>query len=207
MEQEYDVIVVGAGNGGLCAAAYTTQRGFRTLLIERHNLPGGCASSFRRGRFEFETALHELCEFGPASDPGAIRGIFMELGLDVEMCPVEDCFRVLNPGQDGLIEPYDVTMPNGREAFLNTMEGVCPGSRKSVSEFFTLCDRASDFMKYMSLCEGNVDRNILEKDFSDFLPYANLSVDQVLEKLDMPAKARNIMTTYWSYICVPTDEL
>lgn len=207
MEEMYDVIVVGAGNGGLCSAAYSAKRGLKTLLIEKHNLPGGCASSFRRGRFEFETALHELCEFGPASNPGAIRRIFEELDLDVEMCPVEDCFRVVNPGQDGLIEPYDVTMPNGREPFLATMEGVCPGSRKSVSEFFSLCDMASVFMKYMTLCKGKVDRRVLERSFSDFLPYANMSVEQVFDKLDMPAKARNIISTYWSYICVPTDEL
>ncbi|WP_405822959.1 NAD(P)/FAD-dependent oxidoreductase [Streptomyces sp. NBC_01390] len=30
------------------------------LLIERHNVPGGFATSFRRGRFEFDTALHQL---------------------------------------------------------------------------------------------------------------------------------------------------
>ncbi|KUN67290.1 hypothetical protein AQJ46_23665 [Streptomyces canus] len=38
--------------------------GLRTLLAERHNVPGGCATSFRRGRFEFETALHQLSGVG-----------------------------------------------------------------------------------------------------------------------------------------------
>ncbi len=49
----YDVIVVGAGNGGLAAAAKTAKEGFKTLVLEKHNLPGGCATSFCRGRFEF----------------------------------------------------------------------------------------------------------------------------------------------------------
>jgi len=43
---EYDVVVIGAGNGGLSAAATTAQKGLKTLLIEQHNLPGGFASSF-----------------------------------------------------------------------------------------------------------------------------------------------------------------
>ena len=51
--QKYDAVVIGAGNGGLAAACRMAKGGKKTLLVERHNLPGGCASSFRRGRFEF----------------------------------------------------------------------------------------------------------------------------------------------------------
>ena len=61
MDKQFDVIVVGAGNGGLTAAANTAKAGLKTLLLEKHNIPGGCATSFRRGRFEFEPSLHELC--------------------------------------------------------------------------------------------------------------------------------------------------
>ncbi len=50
---DYDVIVIGAGNGGLAAAASLARDGQKTLLLERHNVPGGCATSFIRGRFEF----------------------------------------------------------------------------------------------------------------------------------------------------------
>ena len=41
MDQQFDVIVVGAGNGGLAAAANTAKAGCKTLLLEKHNLPGG----------------------------------------------------------------------------------------------------------------------------------------------------------------------
>ena len=70
---KYDAVVIGAGNGGLAAACRLAKAGKKTLLVEQHNLPGGVASSFRRGRFEFETALHELCEFGSAENPGNCR--------------------------------------------------------------------------------------------------------------------------------------
>nr|HPI88278.1 FAD-dependent oxidoreductase [Spirochaetota bacterium] len=61
---DYDVIVIGAGNGGLTSSAMLAKGGKRVLLIEKHNVPGGCATSFRRGRFEFEVALHQLSGMG-----------------------------------------------------------------------------------------------------------------------------------------------
>ena len=48
MSKQYDVIVIGAGNGGLAAAADCAREGLSTLLLERHNIPGGSASSFVR---------------------------------------------------------------------------------------------------------------------------------------------------------------
>ena len=47
----YDAVVIGAGNAGLTAATTLQRGGMHTLLVERHNIPGGCATSFRRGRF------------------------------------------------------------------------------------------------------------------------------------------------------------
>ncbi|MFF7309052.1 NAD(P)-binding protein [Streptomyces sp. NPDC008137] len=41
-------MVIGSGNAGLTAAVILQRAGLRTLLMERHNLPGGCATSIRR---------------------------------------------------------------------------------------------------------------------------------------------------------------
>ena len=71
---DYDVIVIGAGNGGLTAAAGLAKNGHKTLLLERHNVPGGCATSFIRGRFEFEVALHQLSGMGFPEFPGPVQG-------------------------------------------------------------------------------------------------------------------------------------
>ncbi|MCW2279503.1 phytoene desaturase family protein [Heliophilum fasciatum] len=49
----YDVIVVGAGIGGLTAAACLCHRGMDVLLCEGSNEMGGCASKFDRRGFRF----------------------------------------------------------------------------------------------------------------------------------------------------------
>ena len=74
MRFDYDAVVIGAGNGGLCAASKLAKEGLRVVLLEKHNLPGGVASSFVRGRFEFESALHELCDCGSEEEPGLDLG-------------------------------------------------------------------------------------------------------------------------------------
>ena len=77
----YDAVVIGAGNGGLAAALTLADAGKKVLLAERHNLPGGFATSFVRGRFEFEASLHELCDFGTPGNSGNLYALFEELGV------------------------------------------------------------------------------------------------------------------------------
>ncbi|MEV4126682.1 NAD(P)-binding protein [Nocardia sp. NPDC049707] len=48
------------GQRRLRTAATAQRAGARTLLLERHNVAGGCGTSFRRGCFEFEVAPHQL---------------------------------------------------------------------------------------------------------------------------------------------------
>ena len=135
MSRQYDVIVVGAGNGGLAAGGITSKNGLSTLVLERHNIPGGSATSFRRGRFEFETSLHELAEVGPNPFEGTVRQLFDELGAkDVEWHFEENAFRVVLPGEGG----FDATLPTGEEAFADEMERQVPGCRESVKAVFDL---------------------------------------------------------------------
>ena len=58
----YDAVVIGAGNGGLAAALTLVNAGKKVLLAERHNLPGGFATSFIRGRFSQERSTELLSE-------------------------------------------------------------------------------------------------------------------------------------------------
>lgn len=44
-EQHFDAVVIGAGAGGLFAAARLTRQGYRTLVVERLDKVGGRAST------------------------------------------------------------------------------------------------------------------------------------------------------------------
>ena len=113
---KYDIVVVGAGNAGMSAALQCQLLGFKTLLIEKHNLPGGAATSFVRGRFEIDPSLHELCDYGPEDNPGDLRDMMTAYGIKAEFIEVGECFRCVSTYRDGT--PMDVTMPAGIDAFI-----------------------------------------------------------------------------------------
>lgn len=203
---KFDAVVIGAGNGGLAAACRLAKAGKKTLLIEQHNLPGGVASSFRRGRFEFETALHELCEFGSAENPGGCRQTIVdEFGLDINWYMVPDNFRVITTARDG--SPIDATLPCGRENCINKMEEYVPGCRESVEKFFDLGTETLAAGKYMTASGGHPDSKLMQEKYPNFLRTAAYPVNRVLKALKMPDKAQDIMNTYWGYLGVDADHL
>ncbi|MBN1288855.1 MAG: NAD(P)/FAD-dependent oxidoreductase [Actinobacteria bacterium] len=51
---DYDAIVIGAGSGGLSAGGILASRGLKTLIIEKSNNVGGCASSFAADGYQFD---------------------------------------------------------------------------------------------------------------------------------------------------------
>ncbi len=59
-KNEYPTVIIGAGLGGLVCGAYLAKQGIPVTLVERHNVPGGYATSFDRaeGKFSFEVSLH-----------------------------------------------------------------------------------------------------------------------------------------------------
>ena len=55
--RDADVIVVGAGAGGLTTAAYLAAAGKQVLVVDRGPRPGGHSTVFERGGYEFDIGL------------------------------------------------------------------------------------------------------------------------------------------------------
>ncbi len=122
-DEAFDVVVVGGGMGGLSAGALLSSYGFRVLLLEQHHKVGGCTTSFSRGEFNFDAALHEMLG-GPAGTP--VGELLREAGVadKIELIPIPVLYRSIMPG-------VDFSMPADREAAVESLcqawPEECPG--------------------------------------------------------------------------------
>ncbi|MCR5523514.1 MAG: FAD-dependent oxidoreductase [Clostridia bacterium] len=213
--KRYDVIIIGAGNGGLAAAATCAREGLSTLLLERHNLPGGSASSFVRGRFEFEPSLHELSGVGEADEVGSISNMFSKLGADVNWVREDSTFRLVVPAKEGdkdafvnengVLVSVDARMPVGFEKFAKKLDELVPGSYDSAMKAFGLSTRM--YKAFDALGEGDDFSGIFKAlpYFPDLMRMTTHTLNEGLDALGMPKKAQDIFSTYWSYMGVPGD--
>ncbi len=201
--ETYDVVVIGAGNGGLTATTQLAKEGVKVLLLEQHNLPGGFATSFVRGRFEFEPAMHVLAAYGKSPNLGPVRKMFEEdFEIDAEFFPVPEAFRAISLNPD---DKLDVVMPFGVDETINKLEEEVPGSKESVSKFLRLCKEASDAITYIAESEGNPDKKVLMKEYSNFLKTVPYSLGEVIDTFAIPEKAKNILSAYWVYLGPPVN--
>ncbi|MEO0867290.1 MAG: C-3',4' desaturase CrtD [Cyanobacteria bacterium J06642_11] len=74
------VTVIGAGIGGLTAAALLAKRGYDVSIFEQALVPGGCASTFKRRGFTFDVGATQVAGLEPG---GIHHQIFTELGLEL----------------------------------------------------------------------------------------------------------------------------
>ena len=205
INQSFDAVVIGAGNGGLTAAAELARNGVKVLLLEQHNLPGGYATSFVRGRFEFETSLHEINAWGPEDNPGAVRRLLeRRLSIDSEFIQVPEAYRLIITDEP---EKVDIVMPFGIENFIETIEKEVPGSREPLKNFFQIAQECHNAFNYIGRMRGRPDQGTLFKEFTNFLKTAAYSASEVQEALKIPKKAIDIMSAYWCYIGLPLNRI
>ena len=197
---DYESVVIGAGNGGLTAALGLARAGVKTLLLERHNIPGGCATSFVRGRFEFEVALHQLSGMGTESFPGPLRDMLTRLEIidRLEFVQMPNLYRLIVPDR------LDITLKADRIAAVTTLKERFPAEADAIDRFFDLV------YDYCSQWVGVTifrDPEASPEKYPTFFKYALTPSQPVLDEFFQDPLLKTALGIYWSYQGLPPSQL
>lgn len=123
----YDVVVIGAGLGGLTTGAILAREGRKVLVIERSNSVGGAASSYKSGELFVEGSLHETSDPHHASDPK--HEVLTRAGVldKVKWIPSGALYQARG---GPLREPF--LMPDGFEAAWRALIGRFPEAGQGI---------------------------------------------------------------------------
>lgn len=200
----FDAVVIGAGNAGLTAATALQRGGSKTLLLERHNIPGGCATSFVRGEYEFEVALHQLSGLGTEEEPFIMRKLFNDLGVmdKVEFVQEHSLYRLVIPGE------VDITLPACLTELQVVLAERYPEEKENVKAYIDLCEKVTveSFMMLPGAKKTN-DGETVKKDCPNFSKYGLRSAKSVLDEHFKSDELKTVLAAYWTYIGVPPEQL
>ncbi len=146
MSDRWDVVIVGAGVGGLTAASILVRSGLRVLILERNPHPGGTAYVYQREGFTFP--------MGPLgfSTPRLIRETLKMLdGADLKLSPVS--YR---------IKAFDLDIPVSLtfSGMIEELTKLFPREGESVKQFFKDME---EIVCAMQLPDHPPNRTFLEK--------------------------------------------
>lgn len=117
----YDVVVIGAGMGGLTAAAMLSRAGYSVGVVDAANQAGGYLAGFHRNRFRFDTAVHWLNQCNPG---GVVHTVFESIGADYPRVTTQKRIKrycgdhhdyLLTNNPDELKEQWQREFPNEKE--------------------------------------------------------------------------------------------
>lgn len=130
-ENEYDVIIIGSGIGGLTCGALLSKRGYKVLVLEQHYQVGGYCTSFQRRGFIFTAGVENVSGLW---EKGSNSYLLKELGLKKEDLFVRNKTRLI-------FRDKEIDISSLKE-FVKILLEMFPDERESIPTFFNEAQKA-----------------------------------------------------------------
>jgi phytoene dehydrogenase-like protein len=182
--RDAEVIVVGAGTGGLTTAAYLAAAGKRVVVVDRGWAAGGHAIVFTRDGYEWDVGLHYT---GSGRDGRAVTASMLEpLGIEVELNRVEPADTIVLPDAT-------VPVPVGLDAFREVLHGALPDERAAVDRYLSLVDSLDAEVDRLNHIHGIADLPAVAWNARELLRNRRTTLEDVFEVLGLSARARAVL--------------
>ena len=199
-ENQYDAVIIGSGLGGLSCAAAFARQGFKALVLEQHDKPGGYATAFRRpGGFEFDVSLHSTTVDERNGFHNLIPG-FPEI-TNVEFLPHPTLYRMIYPQHDIRVPQRDL------RAYVAILSKEFPAEKEAIKALFDDMRALNEELGKLTAARGNVDYNRFPIDFPHVYRYSGSTWGQIIDPQIHNERLKGIISSLWGYFGLPPSKL
>jgi len=201
---KYDVVIIGAGIGGLTCGAYLALAGKKVLLVEAEEHVGGFAREFQHGSYSINPALHVIMGCGLSTQPGhgLIDITLSQLGVRdyCEFVRVDPFYRAKFPD-------LQMDVPLGREPFLEVHQKAFPDEAEKIKELFNLCSKIHQEYIRFPIVPRIRDWILMPVRFPTLFRYANATLESVMNNYLSNPRLKSALGVLWPYVGLPPSRV
>jgi prolycopene isomerase len=143
--EEFDVIVIGSGIGGLVTATQLAAKGANVLVLERYLIPGGSAGYFERAGYRFDVGASMIFGFGDRGTTNLLTRALQAVNVSLETIP--DPVQIHYHLPSGL----NLRVHQNYENFLQELIAKFPQEEQGIRKFYGECWQVFNCLNVMDL--------------------------------------------------------
>lgn len=201
---DYDVIVIGSGIGGLTSAALLAKSGKSVLVLEAHDRPGGYAHGFKRKKYHFDSGVHLISGCGQQGYCGGqiIYKALQTLGLldDIE-------FISINPFSHAYYPGLSIGLPQTIDSFVSVLTTQFPNEHDGIKALTELCLQLSEEITIADEVMVNIDLEQAQQLMPALFKYRKSTLAVVAGQFISDPKLLAVFATNWPYLGLPPSQV
>ena len=184
-----NIIIIGAGLGGLTAGAMLAKMGHKVTVLEQHNIVGGSATTFkRRGGFTVEVGLHEMDD--PFEETKKEIFDFLDVYDNVEFVRPKELFKIKTA-------KGTFVMPEGIDAAKKALKEHFPDAQGIDAYFSLIRDVANDYVRMQTISWWQ--KLLFPITFRTIFKHRHKSLKEVLDTLIDNEELKLVLSTNIQY--------
>lgn len=196
---DYDVIVIGAGLGGLVCGALLASKGLRVAIFEKKARVGGCCTSFTRKGFTFDLSVQSI---GGCREGGRVWRLLDALDLreKISLLP-------LDPAREYHFPDIRFQQHADLSSHVEYLASLFPQERDGIKAVYQIYRSLSEEIDRFPQSLSWFDPSTVEREFPFTFRYREETLQGLLDALIEDPRLKVILGVRSSYALLPPSQL